>query len=206
MPVISSRISGWRVTDSMTLPKMMPMPTPAPTAPRPPPTPTAMALPASAASSAAAKTKLRSMVKKVTMGLLLVGLGDRAAEVDRGQSGEDEGLQGGHQADLEQVKDQPDRQQRDADAGDAEDHRQAAGHEQDDHVAGEHVGEESNAEREDAHQVRHDLQHEDEGGHEAVHAGRDQALEVAQRPLGADALARVGDEDDEREDQRHRDV
>jgi hypothetical protein len=39
MLVISSRISGWRVTDSITLPKMMPMPTPAPTAPRPPPTP-----------------------------------------------------------------------------------------------------------------------------------------------------------------------
>src|SRR3954451_9998375 len=136
MEVISSRISGWRVTDSMTLPKMMPMPTPAHTAPRPPPTPTAMALPASAASSAAAKMTLRTMVKKVTMGLLLVGLGDRAAEVDRGQGGEDEGLQGGHEADLEQVEDEADRQQRNADSGDTEDDRQAAGHEQDDHVPG----------------------------------------------------------------------
>src|SRR5436305_1283454 len=39
MLVISSRISGWRVTDSITLPKMIPIPTPAPTAPRPPPMP-----------------------------------------------------------------------------------------------------------------------------------------------------------------------
>jgi hypothetical protein len=35
--VISSRISGWRVTDSMTPLKIIPIPTPAPTAPRPPP-------------------------------------------------------------------------------------------------------------------------------------------------------------------------
>src|SRR3954451_17253614 len=197
MEVISSRISGWRVTDSMTLPKMMPMPTPAPTAPRPPPTPTAMALPASEPSVAAAKMKLRTMLKKFTPGLLLVGLGDRAAEVDRGQSGEDEGLQGGHETDLEQVEDEADRQQRDADSGDPEDHRQAAGHEQDDHVAGEHVGEESDGERKDPHQVRHDLQHEDEGRHEAVHTGRDQALQVAQNALRADAFGRVGDEDHE---------
>ena len=36
--------------------------------------------------------------------------------------------------------------------------------------------------------------------------GRDQALEVAERALGADALGRVGDEHDDREHERHRDV
>src|SRR5688572_27133864 len=118
MPVISSRISGWRVTDSITLPKMMPMPTPAPTAPRPPPTPRAIALPASAPSSAAAK-RLNMVRSRSTEVLLsrLVMLGDGAAEVDRGQGGEDERLQRGDQADLE--------------------------HEEDDQVAGEDVGEET---------------------------------------------------------------
>ena len=46
--------------------------------------------------------------------------------------------------------------------GDAEDDRQAAGHEQDDQVAGEHVGEETNGERDDPHEVRQQLEHEDE--------------------------------------------
>src|SRR3954469_2454436 len=81
--------------------------------------------------------------RSVHEGDSLVGLGDRAAEVDRGQSGEDERLKSGHQADLEEVEDQAKREQEHADAGDAEEHREAAGHEQDDQVAGEHVGEQS---------------------------------------------------------------
>src|SRR6187402_849829 len=101
MPVISSRISGWRVTDSITLPKMMPMPTPAPTAPRPPPTPRAIALPASAPSSAAAKMRVRNVASTELFSFWLVGLGDRAAEVDGRERGEDERLQRGDQADLE---------------------------------------------------------------------------------------------------------
>src|ERR671917_662140 len=103
--VISSRISGWRVTDSMTLPKMMPMPTPAPTAPRPPPTPRAIARPASAPASAWARSEMRKGSTS-TVGLLcLVALGDRAAEVDGTEHGEDEGLQRRHQAQLEQEED-----------------------------------------------------------------------------------------------------
>src|SRR3954468_5791531 len=101
MPVISSRISGWRVTDSMTLPKMMPMPTPAPTAPRPPPTPRAIARPAAWPSSTAAKTEVRMVASTERVSFWLVVLGDRAAEVDGSQRGEDEGLQRGDQADLE---------------------------------------------------------------------------------------------------------
>src|SRR5829696_3626770 len=111
MPVISSRISGWRVTDSMTLPKMMPMPTPAPTAPRPPPTPSAIALPASAPSSAAAKMKVRRVASTGGVSLLgLVVLGDRAAEVDGRQGGEDERLQRRDQADLEGEEQHAERQ------------------------------------------------------------------------------------------------
>src|SRR3954468_13511193 len=203
MEVISSRISGWRVTDSITLPKMMPMPTPAPTAPRPPPTPRAIALPASEPSSAAAKTKAKSVLRILTGWTLLVGLGDRAADVDRGQSGEDERLQGGHQADLEQVEHDAQRQQEHADSRDAEDDGQTAGHEQDDQVPGEHVGEQTHGERDDPHDVRQQLEDEDEAGHGAGHPRGDEALEVAANTLRADALGRVGDEDYERQDERN---
>src|SRR4051794_22007241 len=165
MEVISSRISGWRVTDSMTLPKMMPMPTPAPTAPRPPPTPSAMALPASEPSSAAAKMVDSTAVRKLTAGLLLVGFGDRAAEVDGRQGGEDERLQRGDEADLEDVDGEAQRQRHDADGDHAQQDRHAAGHEQDDQVAGEHVREQSDGQRDDPHQVRQQLEHEDEAGH-----------------------------------------
>src|SRR3954462_12854490 len=159
MPVISSRISGWRVTDSMTLPKMMPMPTPAPTAPRPPPTPSAIALPASDPSSAAPKTKDR-MVASTGDSSGLVVLGDRAAEVDGRQGGEDEGLQRGDQADLEEVEDHPERQGEPADRLEAQQHRQAAGHEEDDQVAGEDVGEETNGQRDEPYEVRHEFKDE----------------------------------------------
>src|SRR4051794_2837320 len=188
MEVISSRISGWRGTDSMTLPKMMPMPTPAPTAPRPPPTPRAMALPASEPSSAAAKMVDSTAVRKLTAGLLLVRLGDRAAEIDGRQGGEDERLKGGDQADLEHVDREAQGQRDDADGDHAQEHRHAADHEQDDQVAGEHVGEESDGERDDPHQVREQLEHEDEPGHRAVDPRGDQRLEVAADAPGADAL------------------
>ena len=56
-------------------------------------------------SSAAAKMRLRMQGVQHWDGLLwLVGLGDRAAEVDGGERGEDERLQRRHQADLEEVE------------------------------------------------------------------------------------------------------
>src|SRR5215210_996414 len=148
MEVISSRISGWRVTDSITLPKMMPMPTPAPTAPRPPPTPRAIALPASEPASACAMSEMRRG-RTSTVGLLcvLVAFGDRAAEVDRAEGCEDERLQGRHQAQLEEVEDHAGRESEDAQDLEAEQHREPAGHEQDDQVAGEDVGEQSYGKR-----------------------------------------------------------
>src|SRR3954454_23946244 len=206
MEGISSRISGWRVNDSMTLPKMMPMPTPAPTAPRPPPPPRLMPLPAYEPSSAAAKMVDSTAVRRFTAGLLLVGFGDRAAEVDGRQGGEDERLKRRDEADLEDVDRETQRQRDDADGDDAEQDRHAAGHEQDDQVAGEHVGEEPDGQRDDPHQVRQQLEHEDEGGHAAGHAGRDQRLQVAPDALRPDALGRVRDEDDQREDERDGDV
>src|SRR6185436_3925634 len=101
MPVISSRISGWRVTDSMTLPKMIPMPTPAPTAPRPPPTPSAIALPAAEPASDWANSEKNGRSVCSTEVTPLVVLGDRAAEVDGREGGEDERLQRRDQPDLE---------------------------------------------------------------------------------------------------------
>ena len=53
------------------------------------------------------------------------------------------------------------RQREDAEDLEAEQHGQAAGHEQDDQVAGEDVGEESYGEREQPHEVREELEHED---------------------------------------------
>src|SRR4051812_19023401 len=168
MPVISSRISGWRVTDSMTFPKMIPMPTPAPTAPRPPPTPSAIALPASAPSSTAAKTNERSVASTGAVSFDLVVLGDGAAEVDGSERGEDERLQGRHEPHLEEEDRDPRGDDDHAERLDPEQHGEAAGHEQDDQVAGEDVGEETNGERDQAHEVREELEHEHESLHERV--------------------------------------
>src|SRR6059058_2212169 len=143
----------------MTLPKMMPMPTPAPTAPRPPPTPRATALPAfePAASAWAMKVIRGSSRCTGEAPLGLVGPGDRAAEVDGSQGGEDERLQGRDQPDLEDEQHDADRQGEDADGLEAEQHGQAARHEQDDQVAGEDVGEETHGERDQPHEVREEL-------------------------------------------------
>src|SRR4029450_12717897 len=178
----------------MTLPKMMPMPTPAPTAPRPPPTPSAIALPASAPSSAAAKTVERIVASTGRVSFWLVVLGDGAAEVDGSQRGEDERLQRRDQADLEEEQDDAQRERHPAQRLETEQDREAAGHEEDDQVAGEDVGEKTDGEADQPHEVREELEYEDEGGHAALHAGWDQALQIAAHALRADALAVVRDE------------
>src|SRR5215211_6502680 len=154
------------------------MPTPAPAAPSPPPRPRAMALPASEAFSGEAACARVVMTARSTTGLLwLVLLGDGAAEIDRGERGEDEGLQGRDKADLEEEEDDPRGEGDDAQRFDAEQHHQAAGHEQDDEVAGEDVGEETNGERHEPHHVREELEDEDEPRHRALHPGGHEALE-----------------------------
>src|SRR5579884_262291 len=134
MLVISSRISGWRVTASITLPKMMPMPTPAPTAPRPPPTaiPKPFVIPEEAAAVMMCKASIRDSFSLV--------VSDRAADVDRGEGREDERLQRGHQAQLEDVDRDTGGKREPPERLEPEDHRQPTGHEQDDHVAREDVG------------------------------------------------------------------
>src|SRR3954447_17536412 len=127
--VISSRISGWRVTDSMTLPKMMPMPTPAPAAPRPPPTPRAIDLPAFETSPSRAARMVETVLMVAPW--FLVGFGDGAAEIDGSEGGEDERLQRGDQADLEEVERDAQRQRDPAEGGDAQQHGQRAAHEED---------------------------------------------------------------------------
>src|SRR5258707_10605851 len=100
MLVISWRISGWRVTDSITFPKMYPTPMPGPIVPRPAPTPSAIAFPAlvpNCVGSAAAAMTFRT---STAIGPSLVLGGGGAAEVDGCKRGENEGLKRCDQADL----------------------------------------------------------------------------------------------------------
>src|SRR3954464_4355190 len=122
-------MSGWRGTDSMTLPKMKPTPTPGPTVPRPAPTPRAMARRPLAVASLLPCARRVVTVSRI-MSLLLVLLGDRAAEIDRGESAEDEGLQRRHQAHLEEEEGQRHDQRQRPERGEPEQDHQAAGHEQ----------------------------------------------------------------------------
>src|SRR6476659_5683409 len=152
--VISSRISGCRVTDSMTLPKMKPTPMPGPMVPRPAPIPRAIALPAlrpyswgSAAWAICVMTDRSTAIAPLVLG------GHGAAEVDRGQGGEDEegdGHDAGDQAEHDRAED-----------GQVEQHDQPDAHEQDEQMAGEDVGEESDAQADEADEVRDDLDEED---------------------------------------------
>src|SRR5512133_2105768 len=210
--VISSRISGCRVTDSMTLPKMKPTPMPGPMVPRPAPMPRAIALPAlrpyswgSAAWAICVMTDRSTAIAPLVLG------GHGAAEVDRGQGGEDEGLQRGDQADLEEEEGdghnagyqaEHDR----AEDGQVEQHDQPAAHEQDEQMAGEDVGKESDAQADQADEVRDDLDEEDRDARGTLDAGGDPALEVAHDALGPDPLDVVAQPHHQGEHQRDREV
>src|SRR5437870_3303145 len=99
MPWSSPRSSGWRATDWIIDPKMLPMPTPAPRAPRPTPRASPIALPAWVMGEFDAALAIR-----LSMFLLLVFGLDRRADVDGGQGGEDERLDRDHDHDLEDVE------------------------------------------------------------------------------------------------------
>src|SRR5919202_6935992 len=114
---ISSRISGWRVTDSITLPKMKPTPIPAPIDPRPAPIPSAIAL-----SPSSVTPLLLAAAMRVDMEVLLsvtVG-GGCLAEVDGRERREDERLQRRDQAHLEEEEDERERQRQEAERREAE--------------------------------------------------------------------------------------
>ena len=73
-------------------------------------------------------------------------------------------------------------------------------------MAREDVGEQTNRQREQPHQVREHLEKEDRDGHPARDAARDQPFEIADRALGAHAFDGVGDEHHERQHERDREV
>src|SRR3954447_3749127 len=188
---------------------MNPTPMPGPMVPRPAPMPRAIALPALRPYSAgSAAWAICVMTDRSTAIAPLVLGGHGAAEVDRGQGGEDEGLQRGHQAHLEEEEgdghDPGDEAEDDgAEDGQVEQHDQPAAHEEDEQVAGQDVGEESDAQADEADEVRDDLDEEDRDARGALDAGGDPALEVLHETLGPDALDVVADPHDEREDERH---
>src|SRR3954471_14625522 len=146
MLVISSRISGWRVTDSITLPKMYPTPMPGPIVPSPAPTPRAIDLRPSAVVFAAPMSSVGSRSKEAPF---LVPSGVCLAEVDRCERGKDEGLQCCDQADLEHEERDRDRQRDPAEERDPEQDGKPASHEQDQQVPGEDVREQSDRQRDD---------------------------------------------------------
>ena len=95
-------------------------------------------------------------------------------------------------------------------AASAEQDDEPAAHEQDQQVAGEDVGEQSDGERDQPHELRDHLDQEDARVAEATgprrRPGGQPALEVADRPLGPDPLVVVGDPHHQGQDQRDRDV
>src|SRR3954454_3792974 len=88
MPWSSPRSSGWRATDWIIEPKMLPMPMPAPSEPRPMPSASAIAFPASTfpAPSPASRNVLMGCRSSLVFRL------DHRADVDGRESGEDERL------------------------------------------------------------------------------------------------------------------
>src|ERR1700759_5054492 len=99
MPCSSLRSSGWRATDWIIEPKMIPMPTPAPAAPSPTPSARPIALPALVMlPDVAARMYPIILVPSLVLRL------DRRADVDGGQGGEDERLDPDHDDHLEKVE------------------------------------------------------------------------------------------------------
>src|SRR3954447_25177685 len=196
----------------MTLQKMKPTPMPGPMVPRPAPMPRAIALPAlrpyswgSAAWAICVMTDRSTAIAPLVLG------GHGAAEVDRGQGGEDEGLERGDQADLEQEEGDGHRARDEteddrADEGEVEEDDEAAAHEEDQQVPGQDVGEESHRQRHEPDEVRDDFDAEDRDPRRALDAGRDPALQVSDQALPAHALDVVAQPDHHGQHQRDRDV
>src|SRR2546429_1853540 len=151
IPCSSPRSSGWRATDWIIDPRMLPMPMPAPTAPRPTPRPKAIAWPCATCGLTAATRDTR-VDKRASLVLRL----DRRADVDRRQRGEDERLNRYDDDDFEDVEEDGCRQAQ-VPPGRRVDDEDESDHDEDQHVAGEHVREESDGERDQAHEHRNEL-------------------------------------------------
>src|SRR2546422_10344774 len=101
MPWSSPRSSGWRATDWIIEPKMLPMPTPAPSAPRPTPSASPIAFPAFSTSPDVAARSVVLTIPPYGRGPSVLGL-DCRADVDGGQCGEDERVDADDDDDLEE--------------------------------------------------------------------------------------------------------
>src|SRR5213082_1845388 len=154
MPCSSPRSSGWRATDWIMEPKMFPMPTPAPRAPRPTPSARPIALPAFVTSPEVAARTVASTCSSLVLRL------DRRADVDGGQGGEDERLDRDHDADFEGVEHRGHRNQRDQNVALEDEDQTEEGEDQD--VAREHVREESDAQRDQPHELPEHLEEHDQ--------------------------------------------
>src|ERR1700735_5253143 len=107
---------------------------PGPIVPRPAPTPRAMALIDLAISAWPVAAAIRECTNAPCCGS--VGLGDRAAEVDGCEGGEDERLKCCDQDDLEQEEHHRHGQRDGAKGGKSEQDHETAAHEQDQQVSG----------------------------------------------------------------------
>src|SRR3954451_21224403 len=111
---------------------------PAPIEPRPAPMPSAIALrPSSVSPLACAMTVDMDVLLSVTVS------GRCFADVDGSQGREDERLEGGHQAHLEDEEDDRHRERQEPERGDSQEDGQTAAHEEQQQVAGEDVREQS---------------------------------------------------------------
>src|SRR5215212_4973430 len=198
MPCSSPRSSGWRATDWIIEPKMLPMPMPAPRAPRPTPSARPIALPAFVTSPDVAAM----MVPSIGLFLSLVLRLDRRADVDGGQGSKDERLDPDHDHDLEDVEE--DRRDDHRDQGERLEDEDQAEEREDQDVAREHVREEPDAERDQPHELAEDLERHDQR-EEGLRRLGDPALEVAHGPVPLDALVVREDEGQERQRERHGD-
>src|SRR3954454_4123793 len=154
---------------------------PGPMVPRPAPTPRAMPdRPFDVLWATRSGMNVRSTARSAP---LVVG-GGRAAEVDRGQGGEDEGLQGRYKPDFEDEEDDGDRQGDHAEGREAEQDDHAPAHEEDEQVAGEHVREEPDGQGDDPDELRDHLDEEDWELRRTGDARGDPAREVALEALG----------------------
>src|SRR5437764_4717693 len=196
MPCSSPRSSGCRATDWIIEPKMLPMPTPAPSEPRPMPSASAIALPASTLPELEAASRKAVIWCRSSLVFWL----DRRADVDGRQGGEDERLDRDDDDDLEEVEDG---RSRHGDHGQHQrlEHEDQPDEGQDQHVAREHVGEETDAERDQAHELAEDLERDDQRQDHPRNLGNP-ALEVADRAVPADALVMREEERQQRERER----
>src|SRR5207342_1298739 len=195
MPWSSLLSSGWRATDWIIEPKMIPMPTPAPAAPSPTPSARPIAFPAFVTSPDVAARIVASTCSSLMLWL------DRRADVDAGQGGEDERLDADDDNHLEQVEGSSHRNHKRGQQHGLEDEHESDEREDQD-VPREHVREETDAQRDQAHDLAEDFERNDQR-EQWLRRVRDPALEVARRPVPADALEVREDEGQRGQRQRH---